>query len=255
MRELEERLRHDLTDLALPWSPADPQPALRARVRRRRVTHVAGAVVAVAATVTTVFAVGGSSLGAWRSGPAQRDATVPTTAAAPTSVVSSASTVRPEPAPSAPRYRVAVVSPPVTQEDALRNWLETDAAARDSGIVWSNDGYPVYCGLDVLGSSSDARYVYAVGACTEFAYRDGQAEVVSGFGALPMRFTVTGAGAGTRVVDVEEAPPGAATTGWIRDTFPAAIVEKAAAVGSRASDGWPEMQQRAIADAERAHAG
>lgn len=77
-----------------------------------------------------------------------------------------------EPSPSG--TLVAISGGQGPSPDAVRFLLEHDGTYRRAALGLSDDDVPVFCGVDLLGSSQDERLVYAWAQCSTFR-RDGDA--------------------------------------------------------------------------------
>ncbi len=124
------------------------------------------------------------------------------------------------PAPTAsPSERAA---PVLTQADALRQFFDTDPAWA-SGFG-SHLGQ-LYCGVDVLGASTDGHYLYLYLDCEGFAISDGIVGV-STASQLPVRATVIGSGPQTRVVALKWPLDGHPFEATLRALFPPVLADR-----------------------------
>ncbi|MDX6243077.1 MAG: hypothetical protein QOE76_800 [Frankiales bacterium] len=216
-----------------------PVQAIDARAqhlgRRRALAASTSVMAVVVAVVATVFAAGH---GGAPSSPGPVG--VPPATVAPS--------VDPSPsAPTAPATSTETVTATIrTQADAVRRYLETTDLSKSAGITTSFHGQE-YCGINILGRSTDRDRLFTWVVCEEY-YNDAGVATLGSATSEALLVKVTGNGANT-IVHGAEAPQGdAAYAANVRRVFDA----KAAA---EVLSGAPiKVDQSDAALAARAHA-
>jgi hypothetical protein len=200
--DLEDRVRAMLTDRAELIESATTPPRALPSGPRSRLDRRAAVLAAVAAAVVVVAGLGVLAHSHWAAsiaiGPDRSGATTP----APTT-----------PAPT---------TPAPTQADAVRQYFDTDPA-------WASQFGPhvgpLYCGVDVMGVSKDGHFLYLYVDCEGFAIQDGVVAVATGT-QEPVRATVTGSGAQTRIVALKRPLDGNPFEATLRALFPTALADR-----------------------------
>ena len=209
--ELQRRAR-EVSAGAAPVDGVDRRA--RRLASRRRAAEVAGAVACVAL-------IGGGALffrptadGSPSGAPVGVARSAPSRLSLKTSA-SSASAARTSSAVSAPR--------PLSQADAVRQYLETPAHWAASGLFAAFHGR-IFCGVNILGASTDKSKLFVWALCEEYYNDKGSARLGSSTGEA-LLVAVTGTGAGTQVLAIR-VPRGGATYGKeIRSLFSAAAAQ------------------------------
>ena len=146
------------------------------------------------------------------------------------------------------------------QVAVFRDYLENSEASEKAAVSATGYGGRAYCALRVLDQS--ARYAYLWAACQEY-YLDAPTLKGGSAGSVPVRLTITGAGASTRVLAIAVPHDGAPERAELKALFsPLAFTRSLAysdglsnAPGLDESDA--ELRARAAADVQsgRLHAG
>ncbi|MBI1758542.1 MAG: hypothetical protein HYR62_04875 [Actinobacteria bacterium] len=111
------------------------------------------------------------------------------------------------------------------QVEAVRRFVQTDSRWLATGIAGPGFGGRIYCGVEMLGWSTDATELYAWIACDEYYAKDSLAEQGTGV-TVPVRFTAHGHGADTVVARWDLPGDGAAYTPMVRRLFPPEIANR-----------------------------
>lgn len=234
MNDLEVRLRNTLSvEAGRVRGGADPIPTLERLARRRRLQRLGGVAVlgtclAAAAAVLAVAVSG--SVGQTVAG-VNGSSTSP---AHPSTSATSQTTLGPTP-----------VGTPLVQ--AIRQFLESDPAVLKSVFHMPNFGGHIYCGIAILGSSSDGSQQYVWDDCEEFYVQNGHVLNGSG-GAIPLRLTVQKSTNNDFHVVTFRAPPESPTLSDMERLFPPAIAEKMLNGNLPTDQSQSQLQARAIND-------
>lgn len=142
------------------------------------------------------------------------------------------------------------------QAEAFRRFFATDRDWLAHGLGGPNFGGRVYCAVDVLGRSSDARRAYLWLFCQELYLSGGEVQEGTGVSApVLVTVSVSGSGAGTTVTSWRMPRDGAGYTADIRAMFPAAIAERAVAQDVRPSPSPEQLKALAARELRTAAAG
>jgi hypothetical protein len=212
--DVEDRVRAMLTERAeridLAVLPSRPLPTAAPPRELSRVVAAAAAGAVVVAGIAVAAHV--------RQGAA-------TTAPGPTAAVvtpfPSGGSVPPSQSPAQPTSS-STRAPVLTQADAVRQYFQTDPA-------WVSQFGPhegaLYCGLDILGASKDGRYLYLFVDCEGLTSSNGIVSLSTAT-QTPVRATVTGSGAQTRVVAVKRPLDGSPFRSTLRALFSTAAYNR-----------------------------
>jgi hypothetical protein len=141
-----------------------------------------------------------------------------------------------------------VTAPVIDQTGAVLAFMQSDHAFARSAFGGTNigAGYRPYCGVRVLGQSSDGRSLYAYFICMQFSNDAGTLRDGAGI-AAPVLLHVAGRGPQTNVLSWQLPEDGSLYGPSIRTMFPAQIADEML----RTPAGLPsanDLRARAAAD-------
>lgn len=235
----EQRARTLLRSAArgAPLSP-DPYGRLMRRIRRRH-----------RAKLATISGLAMGGVAAAAIVPAQlagRHTSRPTTSPQSISRIQSTTTpMRPTPSRSkVSGTRTAVIT---TQADAVRQFMETNAAFTQAILAGMPGSGRLYCGVTILGHSATGGLLYVYFTCVQFVSSGGTLQQATGTSA-PALLHVEGAGSQMHVLSWRLPRDGSLYVADVKQMFPAAVADEVLQHAAGVVPSQEPLRTRAQAD-------